>query len=400
VGGRTEAVVPAKHTSSETPAKPSQLAAILGSDPDLSRRHRNVIREAVQVRASEYHLTNACNIRCRECWFFSGGHQTATREVKDLATWDRFLTREVKQRRINSALVIGGEPTLFLDRLRLIKRHMRYLTVSTNGLVKLPRDGFEDTAVAVTLFGGGPLDDALRGYSPGGKCLTGLFEQSLENYENDDRVGFVYAVAEDGIQYIEDTVRRIAANGNYVTFNYYCNYNTGTVRDQGRQNELLAELLAMQKKYPETVTSHPYFIRTLITGESASVKFGYDVCPSINVDHPDNKERRNNGNPALPVFNTYTADLKTVALCCTSGICDVCRDSQAIQSWLLVNRNSFLDNREQLRIWIELAESYWAQFPWTRYHPRNRNTIGTTKQRVIATVQPEVDTGSLQLVRT
>jgi len=93
-----------------------------------------------------------------------------------------------------------------------------------------------------------------------------------------------------------------------------------------------------------------------------------DVCPSVSWDHPDHTTRRANGNPTLPLFNVYGADLETIQFCCTSGHCEGCRDSQAVQTWLLVSVRHFLQSTQGLQTWVELAENYWRQFVWSPYH--------------------------------
>lgn len=346
----------------------ARIEDLFGRDEHWKDRLRNVITHSRKVRTSEYHITNACNIRCRGCWFFEYGHDTETTEVKNLEKLDAFLVKERDERRINSALVIGGEPTLFPNRLALFVKHLTNVTISSNGLRKLPREGFENVAVGLTLFGGGPLDDQLRGVKPSGKTFTGLFETALENYHNDPRAGFIYALNEDGLPYIEETVKRIRDNGNRVNFNFYSKYNTNDPAAQAHQQELLDEALRVKALYPETVVSHPYYIRAMITGRSHWGEFGYDTCPSISIDNPVHEERLKNGNPSLPFFNTWGADLKTLKFCCTSGHCNGCRDSQAISSWLLVSMDRFLDSREHLQTWVEIAESYWKQFVWGPYH--------------------------------
>ena len=131
--------------------------------------------------------------------------------------------------------------------------------------------------------------------------------------------------------------------------------------------ELLDELLRVKLLFPTTVLSHEYFINTMITGSSHWEKFNYDVCPSISVNHSAHSQRLNNGNPYLPKFNTWAADLNTIKFCCTSGYCDGCRDSQAVFSWLLVSMNQFLADEKMLETWIEIAESYWQQFIWSPF---------------------------------
>ncbi len=222
-------------------------------------------------------------------------------------------------------------------------------------------------AVGLTLFGGGDLDDKLRAIKPGGARFTGLFDTALRNYRDDPRAGFIYALTEDGVGFIEETVRRIGENGNRVQFNYYSPYH-GERADAQMTDALLEEALRVQALYPDVVVSHPYYIRALITGCSHFGTFSYDVCPSISADHPVHAERLQNGNPALTFFNSYAADLKTLNFCCTSGHCEDCGDSQAVLSWLLVSLPHFLENVEQLTTWIEVAESYWRQFIWGPLH--------------------------------
>lgn len=344
----------------------ARLKPILAGDPALERRFRRLVSFANGVRSSEYHLTNACNIRCEGCWFFEQGHDRETREVTDLAAWDDFVRAEAEERRITAALVIGGEPTLFPERLRAFVRRMRYVTVSSNGLKRLPMEGFEDVCIGLTLFGGGPLDDKLRAIKVSGKRFDGLFDRALENYEGDPRAGFVYALTEDGIGYIDETVRRIRDNGNVLSFNFYSRYGTADPAAGRQQAELLAEALRVKEKYPETVLSHPYYIRTLLTGRSHWDAFGYDHCPSISESHPAHAARLANGNPTLRSFNAWSADLKTVKFCCTGGDCNGCRDSQAVHSWLLVSMDRFCESPEMFRTWVEVAESYWSQFYWAR----------------------------------
>jgi 4Fe-4S single cluster domain len=347
----------------------ASIKALCADDPALAERFRRLYGFGVRIRPSEYHLTNACNIRCEGCWFFEYGHDTDSRENKRTQEWDAFARREAQQRRINSALLIGGEPSLFLDRLAVFVRHMKYVTVSSNGLKPIPVDGFEDVTVALTLFGGGKLDDELRAIKPNGTRFSGLFETALRHYRNDRRAIFIFAVSERGIPYIEDTVHRIADNGNILGFNYYAEYGSGAdTVPHAATPRLLDELLRVRDRYPETVLSHPYYLRTMITGRTPFGTFGYAVCPSISVAHPAHAARLQNGHPTLSTFNTWSADTETLKFCCTSGHCNSCRDSQAIMSWLLVSLGHFTSTKADFIMWIEMAESYWSQFIWSPFH--------------------------------
>lgn len=278
----------------------AKLQAILDGSPELNDRFTRLQQFAGKVRVSEYHITNACNIRCQGCWFFEYEHDKETKEEKRLDALDAFLRRERQSRKINAAMIIGGEPSLFPQRLAVFARHLDYLMVSSNGLEPIPMEGFENITIALSLFGGGPLDD-----------------------------------------------------------------DPQAMRDR---DALVAEALRVRALYPDTVISHPYYIRTMITGDAHWARFGYDVCPSISVDHPGNAARLANGNPFLPSFNTWSPDLETLKFCCTSGSCDGCRDSQVVFSWLLVAYDRFVESEAQFRDWVDIAESYWRQMRWSPYH--------------------------------
>jgi len=223
-------------------------------------------------------------------------------------------------------------------------------------------------AVQISLFGGGKLDDDLRAIKPGGARFTGLFNEALRNYEGDRRACFVFAITEDGIDHIADTVKRIHDNGNRVSLNFYSKYNKDEPLRMQNAERLVDEALRVKELYPQTLLSHPYFIRALVTGDSHWGSFSYDVCPSLSVDNPAHAGRLANGNPVLPRFNAWAADCETVNFCCTSGHCEDCRDSQAVLSWLLVSLERFRESGELLKTWIEISESYWRQFCWAPYN--------------------------------
>lgn len=367
-------------TTAPVAVKPSKayvrnrLEDLFTQDPLLADRVERLRSFGRRVRNTEVHLTNACNIRCKGCWYFEYEFDGAVKELRDLDSIRSFVGR-LKDDGVTSALLIGGEPTLAPKRIEPFVELMDFVTISTNGLRRLPQAGFEEVGIAVSLFGGGPLDDELRAIRPNGKTFTGLFESALDNYRDDPRVTFIYALAEPGIEHIRDTVRRIGENGNQVSFNFYSAYGSDDPLRIDEGKKLLDEALRMQQSYPEAVVNSPYYIETLITGRSHWGVFGYDVCPSLSFDNPVHAERLQNGNPVLPGFNVYAADFETIEFCCTSGHCSECRDSQAVYSWLLVSMRYFLDSPAQLWQWVETAESYWRQWYWAPYNSGNPDYI-------------------------
>ena len=348
----------------------TKLRALLEGRPDLAERLQVVRQMGSRVRGCEVHLTTACNIRCDGCWYFEGGFDTAVTEISD-PVQIRAFARKLRAEGVTQATLIGGEPTIVLDRVAPFVEELPYLTISSNGLRKLPVAGFENVAVGISLFGGGPLDDALRAHRPSGRSFTGLFQTALKHYRDDPRVTFVFALSEDGLPHIEDTVRAIHDNGNIVTFNFYSAHGTDHPLRIDNERRTLAEALRVKELFPDTVVCHPYQIEALITGRGHwGDHFGYDVCPSLSTDFVGHADRLGNGHPVLDGFNVYGADYETVQFCCTSGDCTGCRDSQAVYSWLMVSSNRFLEDIGQLETWLDLAEAYWRQWYWSqRFSP-------------------------------
>ncbi len=358
----------------EHTAQRALLRRVVRGEGDLGRRLAKLRAFSKGVRTSEYHITNACNLRCRGCWFFEYEYDQRTADLASAEGWRMLAKEQAESRRITSALLIGGEPTLYLDRIAAFVEHMKYVTISSNGLKKLPREGFERVAVALTLFGGDGQDDTLRAILPSGRRFSGLFDQVLAHYRNDDRATFVFAVVPDYPEAIEPTIRRIQENGNAATFNYYSAYGSSDPLGQSAEARLLEEMLRVRDLYPDVVINTPYSIRTLITGRTHWATFGYEVCPSISTDHAAHKERLQNGHPTLPGFNSFAADGQTVNFCCASANCDGCRDSQAVYSWLLLSMKHHLDSPESFEMWLDTAESYWRQLRWAPYHRSEAST--------------------------
>lgn len=345
-----------------------RLKDLLEGDPDLTRRLLALRAFARRIRTREYHLTNACNLRCQGCWFFAYDFDDATREARSPESW-RLFAKDQAAQGTTAALLIGGEPALYPERVAAFVASMEFVTISSNGLRRLPREGFENVAVALSLFGGGAHDDELRAIRPSGRRFTGLFDTVLDNYRDDPRAHFIYAITPMAQGALEPTVRRIRDNGNRVTFNYYSPYGAGP-RDPvaaDAEARLLDEALRVREAYPDAVGVTPLYLRTIVTGRTHWAEWAYEVCPSVSRSNPVHAERLANGHPVLPHFEAYAADQETLNFCCASGQCGECRDSQAMFSWLLVSLPHFLASKQQLADWVELAESYWAQFVWSPY---------------------------------
>jgi MoaA/NifB/PqqE/SkfB family radical SAM enzyme len=78
-------------------------------DDQWYERYKKISK--LNIRSSIYDVTNRCNLRCKGCFFFSSGEHKAAQEEMDVVKWERFIDKE-KERGVNLAILIGGEPTL------------------------------------------------------------------------------------------------------------------------------------------------------------------------------------------------------------------------------------------------------------------------------------------------
>ena len=122
-------------------------------------------------------VINGLNSSTRYCirtrWFFEYDFDKRTKDLSKKDEIKKFLISE-RNRGINTSLIIGGEPTLHPKRLELFAEIMEFNSISTNGLKALPKEGFKDFSVLISLFGGGSLDDDLRAIKPNGNSSSGL----------------------------------------------------------------------------------------------------------------------------------------------------------------------------------------------------------------------------------
>jgi MoaA/NifB/PqqE/SkfB family radical SAM enzyme len=189
----------------------SQLREYL-EDPFLARLYRE-IREAGPIRAISVDLTHRCNLRCVGCYFFAEGMDRRETPTAD-AEFEVFVTRE-RDRGTNFVTVIGGEPSLALDRLRVLAETFRTAVV-TNGLRRIPFEGFESMSIGVSVWGDHETDTRLRG-----RGRRDIFATALRNYRNDPRANWYYTTTPGNAHEIEPVVEQCVANGNRVLFNFY-----------------------------------------------------------------------------------------------------------------------------------------------------------------------------------
>ena len=275
----------------------------------------------------------------------------------DVNKWEAFIDRE-KARGVNLAILIGGEPTLCMDRLAAFyKRLPTYC--ATNGLIKVPRDKFPDMMVGISLWGGGDDEKVLRGKD--------TFAISSKNYEGDPYTYYLYTVTPKQVGKIEPVIRRIVDVGLKVHLQLLSNDEgvDGFSWRDGELRDLRFEMDEMLDHYPQTVISSKYYHEVITTGMMLGRRFGWHECPSVteSMDNRIPKVLR------LIHFYRWAADLQTVHRCCTSATrdCSTCKDGAAHMSWIMVNKRAHMKTTRDLQNWIEVYEMFaklYRLIPW------------------------------------
>ena len=324
-------------------------------DKEWHERYRRISN--LNIRSSIYDVTNRCNLRCKGCFFFSSGEHQAAPEEMDIKKWEDFIDRE-KERGVNLAILIGGEPTLCMDRVEAFyKRLPTYC--ATNGLIKVPRDRFPDMMVGISLWGSGEDEKILRGRD--------TFAISSKNYEGDAYTYYLYTITPRQVGKIEPVIKRIADVGLKVHLQLLSNDEgvDGFSWQDAELKDLRFEMDDMLDKYPQTVISCKYYHEIITTGKMMGRSFGWNECPSVTeaLDNRAIRPRR------LIHFARWASDLKTVHRCCTSATrdCSTCKDGAAHMSWVMVNKREHLKSTQDLHNWIEVYEMFAKLYhfiPW------------------------------------
>ena len=324
-------------------------------NPEWYERYKRISK--LNIRSSIYDVTSRCNLRCRGCFFFSSDEDKAAAEEMDLCKWEAFIDRE-KLRGVNLAILIGGEPTLCLDRVEALYKRLSTFC-APNGLIKVPRDRFPDLMVGISLWGDEQDEKILRGKD--------TFSISSRNYAGDPHAYYLYTITPRQLGKTERIVLKIREAGLKVHMQLLSNDEgvTGFSWTPQQLEAIRIEMDAMLDRYPETVISSKYYHEIITTGKMQGRSFGWSECPSVTqpLDQRRPAPRR------LIEFIRWASDLRTMHRCCTSETrdCSTCKDGAAHMSWVMVNKRAHLGTPRDLQNWIEVYEMFaklYQFIPW------------------------------------
>lgn len=326
------------------------------------------IKSAGTIKSSLLDITHKCNLRCTGCYYFEEGmdsHKKVNSEDDFLA----FVEQE-RERGTNMLTIVGGEPALELDRLRILAKHFK-LTVVTNGSLPIPRKGLENIRIAISFWGDQQQDTHLRG-----KGKENIFNTALKHFKNDDRAGFYYTTVPGFVNGIEAATDKMVANGNYVAYNFYADlaHQGGKYSHENGFSLPIEHINRMIKKHPSRIVSSPHINQTISQRHLFGTPWGYAMCPSVTHDHPDNRERMASGKRYPTKFRAYNADLTTTRRCCVGSArdCDTCTDLWATYGWIIGSMKAHLKSKQDFSNWLMTTYIFYMQ---TGFIDWNKNAV-------------------------
>jgi organic radical activating enzyme len=324
-------------------------------DANWYARYKRISK--LNIRSSIYDVTNRCNLRCKGCFFFSSGEHEAAREEMDITRWETFVDKEMA-RGVNLAILIGGEPTLCMDRVEAFYKRLPTFC-ATNGIIKVPRDRFPDMMLGISLWGDEADEKVLRGKD--------AFSISSKNYAGDPHTYYLYTITPKQLGKTERIIKKIRDAGLKVHMQLLSN-DEGVDGFHWQAEELAqirCEMDDVLDSYPDTVISSRYYHEIITTGKMMGRPFGWMECPSVTdpLDKREPKPRR------LTNFIRWASDLNTMHRCCTSETrdCSTCKDGAAHMSWVMVNKRAHMQRTRDLQNWIEIYEMFaklYQFIPW------------------------------------
>jgi len=191
---------------------------------------------------AEVDVTDNCNLRCSHCYHFKGKEEFKRKEVS-LDVW-RKRFNELHESGIRFILLVGGEPSLRYDVLKLADEIFPFIRVITNGIMKIPEE--YNHLLFVSLEGKPERNDSIRG--------KGVFSKVMKNYSGDKRVVINMTITKENYKDLEYMVRIAKDNGfRGVVCNMYTptiGENTTMTITPEERKPIIDEMKRVKSLYP------------------------------------------------------------------------------------------------------------------------------------------------------
>jgi MoaA/NifB/PqqE/SkfB family radical SAM enzyme len=192
---------------------------------------------------AEVDVTDNCNLRCKHCYHFHGKNEFNFKEI-EIEEWEKRF-KELYMAGIRFIVLVGGEPALRKDVLKLADSIFPQIYVITNGMIKIEKEF--NHLLFLSMEGTQERNDAIRG--------SGVFSRVISNYSGDSRVVINITLTKDNYKELEDVVK-IAKENNFrgVVCNIYTpviGKDTPLFVSRGDRQLIINELKRVKSIYPK-----------------------------------------------------------------------------------------------------------------------------------------------------
>ncbi len=125
---------------------------------------------------AEIDVTSKCNLSCKHCFYFKNPEYVPAKEML-LEEWEVKL-KEIYKSGIRRLCIVGGEPSLKIEVLKLANKIFPYIDICSNGLIRIPEE--INHRIFISIDGTDVYNKKYRGHE--------ILKKISENYYNDKRV--------------------------------------------------------------------------------------------------------------------------------------------------------------------------------------------------------------------
>ncbi len=197
-----------------------------------------------KIYVAEFDLTDDCNLRCVHCYHFRNS-KTFDGVAVEIGIWEAKFV-ELYNAGIRRVLLIGGEPTIRMDVIKLAAKIFPYIDICSNGTIRI--GDFYKQKIFVSVDGDRDTHDGIRG--------KGVFDKIIENYSGDHRVVISMTITNTNYKTIENVIKLAITNG---FIGVSCDVYTPApllaetdpmLIEAEMRSKIIAEMYRLKRKYP------------------------------------------------------------------------------------------------------------------------------------------------------
>lgn len=243
-----------------------------------------------KIYIAEFDLSDECNLRCIHCYHFRA-KRTHNYKVLPIEKWrDKFV--ELHKSGIRRILLIGGEPAMRMDVIKLAAEIFPFIDICSNGTIKI--GDYYQQKIFVSIDGDREMHDYIRG--------KGVYDRILANYKGDKRVVLSMTITNDNYLMTEHVIKLAMENGMIgVSCDVYTPAPEKSSDDpmfmtKDIRRAMIDELWRLKKKYPDYFLmsrksikwyENPDHSNTTCYWRSAAIHFNTQLVQKLACDYYD-----------------------------------------------------------------------------------------------------------------